>query len=103
MGAATASISRPSSPMDNPQVEIGKNFDAQLKLEDLIDQDETYALRVKDLLERVDLMNIVHRFNDLMEKVQTRMSDIGSQLNEFGGVQKEIDSIKKWIKDVEST
>ena len=30
------------------------------------------------------------------------MSDIGSLLNEFGGVQKQIDSLNKWIKDVES-
>ena len=103
--AATASISRPTSPLEEIDgVGHKRELEAKLKLEDLIDQvrresccfvfrflfffflflcllfcfyyigfykcqDETYAQRISHLLESVETLNIVYRFDQLMDKV----------------------------------
>merc|ERR1712106_877405 len=71
---ATASISRPTSPMDDENdISHKREGDAKIKLEDLIDQ------------------------------VQTRMSELGAQVNELGDVQRQKDSLAKWIEATENS
>merc|ERR1711915_273954 len=77
MGAcetATASISRPTSPLDNENEIIQKREgEAKLKLEDLIDQ------------------------------VQNRMSELGAQVTGLGDIQRQKDLLAKWIESTENS
>ena len=101
---ATASISRPTSPMDDENDVMHKREnDAKLKLEDLIDQDVTYSKKLRHLIERVDTLNFIYRFDELLDLVQTRMSELGAQVNELGDVQKQKDSLAKWIESTENS
>merc|ERR1711923_256321 len=95
--AASASISRPSSPLDDNTDQKREN-EAKQKLEDLIDQDETYAQRIRVLLENVEDLNIISRYDDLLDKVQSRMSELGVQMNELGDVEKQNQHSRNGLK-----
>ena len=51
----------------------------------------------------MDTLNVIYRFDELLDLVQTRMSELGAQVNELGDVQKQKDSLAKWIESTENS
>ena len=88
---------------DENDVMHKRENDAKLKLEDLIDQDVTYSKRLRHLIERVDTLNVIYRFDELLDLVQTRMSELGAQVSELDDVKKQKDSLAKWIESTENS
>merc|ERR1712223_1708508 len=89
--AATACISRPTTPLED--VKSLKETEAKQTLEDLMDQEITHSDRVRQLLQQVETKNIIETFDSILTKVQGRMSELGAKSNEYTGIQKQKENL----------
>ncbi|KAJ8984006.1 hypothetical protein NQ317_006860, partial [Molorchus minor] len=103
--AATASISRPSSPRDTlpPPVPI-QELECRARLEDLIDQmhkesatSEDSKSKLKLLLDRLMSRDFINKMNSQIDKVQAHLSDLSTAVAEFEEKDKQRAELKNWI------
>ncbi|XP_064211053.1 muscle-specific protein 300 kDa isoform X18 [Tribolium castaneum] len=97
--AATASISRPSSPRDTlpPPVPI-KELECRARLEDLIDQThQESASALQMLVDELNVRGFTKKLHDQIDKVQSHLSNLTTSVAEFEEKEKHRDALKDWI------
>ncbi|KAF7272974.1 hypothetical protein GWI33_014281 [Rhynchophorus ferrugineus] len=109
--AATASISRPSSPRDSipPPINI-KELECRAKLEDLIDQthkesatSEASDTKLKLLLDQLVCNDFVSKLDCHITKVQAHLSNLTSSVSEFEEKEKQKAVLRDWIESQNGT
>ncbi|XP_072386756.1 muscle-specific protein 300 kDa isoform X12 [Diabrotica undecimpunctata] len=101
--AATASISRPSSPRDTlpPPVPI-KELECRARLEDVIDQahqesESSKYFTSKMLLNRITARDYINQLTSQIHKIQAHLSDLTTAVAEFEEQEKQRNELKNWI------
>ncbi|KAJ8930094.1 hypothetical protein NQ314_017138, partial [Rhamnusium bicolor] len=103
--AATASISRPSSPRDTlpPPIPI-KELECRARLEDLIDQTHKESAtsghsdgKLKLLLDQLMSRGFISKMNTQIDKVQAHLSDLTTSVAEFEEKERQRTELRNWI------
>ncbi|KAF5292003.1 hypothetical protein FQA39_LY14120 [Lamprigera yunnana] len=108
--AATACISRPSSPRDVlPPPIPHREMEVRARLEDLIDQKhKDFSLpegsenRLLALLEHLEAHGFIKKLHNQFDKVQTHLGNISTSVAEFEEKQKQRSALKDWIASQKS-